>query len=599
MKRIRLLCLYIILCLAVPHPVYASGKKVYEKKGVVFLLDVSGSMKDNDPNRYAIDSMAQLILSLPSNYGVGLVAYNTDICADQVPVSDVNRKQLLDMAESVDYAGYSNTGAGLARAVNMLLDSQLEEKDIIMLSDGEFFMMDDDAGVRSHELYQAAVDQAVREGITIHVIGLGEEMENTENSVFRAASLTEGGIYYTPQALELPSAMESILTERLGIRQMTAAIVDADGAPEHIPVELPFLHAGTIRVLLTSDSKIQNVKTNFEADSAAQVTGERYSLIKIDNPQSSQLEVSFTGTAGSQVQIALIPEYYVVPKVKITYEDREPSDETAIRYDREVILEYTFYDADNENIQLWIEDYFEHGRICIRSREFTEEKALEAGRLTDRRPIVGNLTEKLSFDCSMLPVNVLAITDVNLELEEAPLIPILEQTPEPEPPYVLYGIIAATVMAIIAVLVFRKPQPFPKPETVSIQDDRPAPGKSSYVGKLNIYITRAPSGYDIDPLSYNLFRLPSSKVISIAEVLESCGVKEAFEGAGRVYLNSGQGRSVVLTNQSDCCIMKSGEILMKQKSYPLFEDAKVDITFEDEMSELTFQYKVLKPSEMV
>lgn len=147
--------------------------------------------------------------------------------------------------------------------------------------------------------------------------------------------------------------------------------------------------------------------------------------------------------------------------------------------------------------------------------------------------------------------------------------------------------------------MFRRSGTASEAECVSVQDDRPAPGKSSYVGKLNIYITRAPSGYDIEPLSYNLFRLPSTKVISMAEVLESCGIKEIFEGAGRIYLNSGQGRSIVLTNQSDCCIMKSGEILMKQKSYPLYEDAKVDITFEDEVSELTFQYKVLKPSEMV
>ena len=44
--------------------------------------------------------------------------------------------------------------------------------------------------------------------------------------------------------------------------------------------------------------------------------------------------------------------------------------------------------------------------------------------------------------------------------------------------------------------------------------------------------------------------------------------------------------------------MMSGEILMKQKSYQLFEEAKVDITFEDEISELTFQYKGLRPSEM-
>ena len=130
------------------------------------------------------------------------------------------------------------------------------------------------------------------------------------------------------------------------------------------------------------------------------------------------------------------------------------------------------------------------------------------------------------------------------------------------------------------------------------KENRPAPGKASYVGNIRLYISRAPSGQDIAPLAYDLFRLPSTKVISLAEILESCGIKEVFSGAEGIYISSGQGRSIILTNQSDCCILKSGEILMKNKSYQLYQDAKVDITFEDEVSELTLQYKVLKPSQM-
>lgn len=505
----------------------------------------------------------------------------------------------MEAAQSVSYENYSNAGAGLLQAVEMLQSCSADDKSIIMLSDGEFLMGDGELTEQSYRTYQEAVEKAVQEEITIHVIGLGKDMENTENSVFQAAVQTAGGIYYTPQALDLPSAMKSILMDQLGVRQMTAAIIDTDGDSEQIPLELPFAHANVIRVLLTSDSPIQNVKTNFKANSADQITGERYSLIEIKNPQSSHLEVSFTGTAGKQVQITLIPEYQVIPKVTVAYEDSVPSDDAVDRYERDAILEYTFFDADNENIQLWTEEYFEYGRICIQIGQITEEKVLEGGRLTCRMPVNEKLVQNIHFDCSELPVNVLSMPDIELEFEEAPLLPVPESVPEPDPPYAVYGILAATIAGILAVLMFRRSGASSKVDCVSVQDERPAPGKSSYVGKLNIYITRAPSGYDIEPLSYNLFRLPSSKVISMAEVLESCGIKEIFEGAGRIYLNSGQGRSIVLTNQSDCCIMKSGEILMKQKSYPLYEDAKVDITFEDEVSELTFQYKVLKPSEMV
>ena len=53
------------------------------QKAVVFTLDASNSMNGNDRNRLAIDSIAQLIYSLPSNYVVGVVAYNTDVVAAQ------------------------------------------------------------------------------------------------------------------------------------------------------------------------------------------------------------------------------------------------------------------------------------------------------------------------------------------------------------------------------------------------------------------------------------------------------------------------------------------------------------------------------------
>lgn len=599
MKKLKRACLCLTLCLLFSQSVYASENRGMDKKAIIFLLDASGSMKTNDPQKYAVDSIAQLIYTLPSDYEVGFVAYNTEICASQSLLGNSQRSRIMEAAQSLSYENYSNAGAGLLQAVEMLQSCSADDKSIVMLSDGEFLMEDEESTEHSYRTYQEAVEKAVQEEITIHVIGLGKDMENTENSIFQAAAQTEGGIYYTPHALDLPSAMESILTEQLGIRQMTAALIDTDGDSEQIPLELPFAHANTIRVLLTSDSPIQNVKTNFKADSADQITGERYSLIEIKNPQSSHLEVSFTGTAGKQVQITLIPEYQVIPKVTVAYEDRVPSDDAADRYERDAILEYTFFDADNESIQLWTEEYFEYGRICIQTGQITEEKVLEGGRLTCRIPVNEKLVQNIHFDCSELPVNVLSMPDIELEFEEAPLLPVPESVPEPDPPYAVYGILAATIAGILAVLMFRRSGTASEAECVSVQDDRPAPGKSSYVGKLNIYITRAPSGYDIEPLSYNLFRLPSTKVISMAEVLESCGIKEIFEGAGRIYLNSGQGRSIVLTNQSDCCIMKSGEILMKQKSYPLYEDAKVDITFEDEVSELTFQYKVLKPSEMV
>ena len=126
----------------------------------------------------------------------------------------------------------------------------------------------------------------------------------------------------------------------------------------------------------------------------------------------------------------------------------------------------------------------------------------------------------------------------------------------------------------------------------------PPPSKYTYTGKLNIYITKTPSGYDIPPISFNLFRLSPNRVLSLGEILKECSIEEMMPGAAKIYFRSGANKSLVLTNSSDCTIMKNREVLLKNRSYSLPLDSKLDIIFEDEFSELTLQYKDLKPSEM-
>lgn len=558
-------------------------------KEVVFVLDTSGSMKSNDPDRLAIDSIAQLVYTLPTNYKVGLVAYNTDTILALAPVEDSQRETLMNQVQDVAYDGYSNAGTGLTQAVNLLLADKAKDKTIILLSDGEIKMKGDDATAQSLAAYQAAVAQAAQNGITVHVIGLGPDMENTDNSIFAAATQTGGGIYHTPHAVGIQNAISSILEDKLQIRQTTAAIIDTDGSMENLSVDIPFAHASKVRVLLAGNTEIKNLNTNFQADSAKQINGKRYSLIAMSHPTSDKMILSFSGTPGSRIQVTVIPEYSVLPKAEATYSDQLPTaDQPQDYYYRKATITYKFYDAQNPNVQLWTEAYFNHGKLPVKTGDASEETALENGRLVVTVPVARSGAVSCQFDYSKLSVNVIGTNQLSVDLEGPPAVP-----PE-KPPYGLFALAAAVLICVGVVIWYvRRPKPVSPPP-----EDKPEPSKYSYVGKLNIYVTRSPSGYDIAPLSYNLFRLPSTKVISLGEMLESCGVKEQFMGADRIYFKSGAGRSLILTNNSDCTVMKSREILMKKKSYRLSLDAKVDVTFEDEISELTFQYKDLKPSEM-
>ncbi len=596
-KYLKYLSLIIgtILVMSLSFPAYAQ-EKADEDKSIIFLLDTSGSMKTNDPERLAIDSIAQLIYTLPTNYRVGLVAYSSEMTVKTELVDNSSRSEIMKAAESVDYNGYSNAGVGLQCAVDFLKEDAAKEKYIILLSDGEILMDDDAVTKESLQNYKNAIQQAKNEDITIHVIGLGKEMEDMDNEIFAAADETGGSSYYTSQAANIQAAVDSVLDDDLQIKQSTVAIVDADGSTETVSMEMPFTYADKLRILLTSDSEIRNLKTNFQADNARQINGTRYSLIEIDKPANTKLEMSFAGAPGSQIRVNVIPEYHVVPAVEVQYQDDLPPQQNARYFRRTAQISYMFLSADNKEIQLWNTDYFNYNKIPVSIGTEVREMSLNKGKLESEQEVENSYGYEAHFDYSKLPFNVIGMDTVLVELEGPPLMPI-EEPQEEENSYVfmvltIIGFLAIAIIFALLIVKMSRKKPIPQPP-----EDRPEPGKYGYIGKLNIYITRTQSGYDIPPLSYNLFRLPAGRVISMQEILSDCSVDEKFQGAESIYFKAGANRSLILTNNSDCTIIKNREILMKKKSYQLLLEAKVDITFEDEISELTFQYKDLKPSE--
>jgi Ca-activated chloride channel family protein len=570
----------------------AAEQPASDTKSVIFLFDSSGSMKTNDKERLAIDSIAQLTYALPSDYRVGVVSYNTKVVISQKPVDSNQRSQIMKQANKIQYEDYSNAGRGLQQAVKLLKEEEAEEKTIVLLSDGEILMKDASATKKSTSLYKEAIEQASKAGITIHVIGLGEQMKNLKNPIFDAAEETGGGSYLAPLPVDIQDAIDSILIDKLDIKQTNLAIVDADGTQESFSFDCPFVNASIVRILLTSDAPIKNLKTNFQAEDAKQINGEKYSLIQIKKPSSEKIDIGFQGVPGSRVKVVIIPEYQIVPQVSVEYVDKVPTAPEAIAYERTARITYSFLDYENNNLLLWKEPYFDHNRVGLTfNGKDNLEEALNEGKLTIETTVTEDRTEKAIIDYGKLPFYVYGENAVTVQLEGPALLPV----EEPKPPYLLMGggIAAVVIVAgvILWLIIRRKPEPLPP-------DDKPEPSKYSYTGKLNIYITRTPTGYDIPPLTYNLFRLPSGKVMSLADVLDSCSVQEFFEGADKIYFKSGPNHNLILTNNSDCTVMKNREILMKKKSYQITVGGKVDIIFEDETSELTFQYKDLKPSEM-
>lgn len=565
-----------------------------EQRAVVFVLDASNSMNENDPNRIAFDSIAQLIYSLPSNYSVGFVAYNTDVIASVGMTDCDNRDTIMSAADAVTYRGYSNAGAVLTQALTLLDSITADSKSIIMLSDGEIIMGTEDATVASADQFDNAVETAKVQNIPIHVIGLGADMENVENTIFSASIETGGSSYHAPQAAEIQQAINSILTEQLRVKQTTAAIVDVSSSNiEEVDISLPSSHASKVRIMFTSNSPIRNLNADFNAEDVHQVSGEHYTLLELTRPYTNSVHTTFQGIAGSQVRVNVITEYAVSAHTNIIYTDTPSEDSSST--DRTAKIELTFYDSSNPKQQVLTDSVFDNYSVAGTIGGVHWNSSLHSGKIELQTAVLEDQTMDISIDFSNLQTNILLAQPLSISLDAAP-VPTQEQDSRP-----VMVVVSISIFFIGLVIIYwfsshrrKEPSPFPNKETPKVT---PAGSKYSYTGRLNLYITRTKSGYDIPPLTYNLFRIPRGKVLSLQEILDGCNVTESLEGANRIYFRPGSNRCLVLSNDSDCTLIQNREILIKGRSYSIGLDSKLDITFEDEISEMVLQYRDVKPSE--
>lgn len=573
-------------------------------KAIVFLLDASNSMNRSDRERLAKDSITQLIYSLPSNYYVGFAAYNTSVVSSIGMQGSNDREPVMEAVDAVTYTGYTNAGAGLTTAMELLDTVDAAEKTVVILSDGEIIMNSDAATAESYNQFQTAVEAARTAGVRIHVIGLGADMTDDDNTIFFASTRTKGINYLAPQSTDIQSVTDSILLEQLGVKKTRAAIVDTDGGTEDITVTIPSANTSRTRILLTSGNPIQNLKADFIAANGWQYSGSRYTLLELDHPTDTTVHITFQGRAGGQVKVDVISEYVLTTQLNVSYTDSKPELPEAEYFDRMADIAATFYDAGDSDRQMLTDPVFQGLLVLVTADGDSMPCYLKDGAVTFQRAVTAGAKVSIQFDFTKLDTNLILEQPVSVELEGPPALP---KTPQEDfRPQIIAG--SLILLALISILIIwlashRKKAKVAAPPAavgaVSAPEARvEETSRYGYVGRLNIYITNTLSGHDFPPLTYNLFRIPGGKKLSLQEILDSCEVDEPFEGADRIFFQPAAGHCLLLTNESDCTLMQNREILMKGHSYQIRLNSKVDITFEDERSEIALQYRDVKPSDV-
>ena len=150
------------------------GKQVNREErpdgNFVFLLDVSGSMKDSNKLPLVKESMKALLSELQEKDRVGIVVYASDSRVYLNSASCDNKERILDSIDSLHAGGSTNGGAGIKMAYDMARQHYIEGgiNRVILATDGDF-----NVGITDRSDLMQLIKRQAKSNVFLSALGFG------------------------------------------------------------------------------------------------------------------------------------------------------------------------------------------------------------------------------------------------------------------------------------------------------------------------------------------------------------------------------------------------------------------------------------------
>ena len=284
-----------------------------EECDIVFLLDISGSMKKTDQNKISIDIMKMMtdICSMGNNC-VGFVGYN-DTIAYSYPLTDVTKKEKRDALkkymENVEFKGETDIGLGLNKAVSML--SKRKNKNhlpvICMLSDGETDLANSNTG-RTEEQSQEDVEKSIatakKSNIKIYTIGLNNQFSEIVDYLQTISKQTQGQSYAATSPFQLLEIINGVMANYQASALVNQTTELANGKIQQFKLKLPHCSMEKYRVVVLSSSKIETSGILEENEKIKKIGNSKYyTIYEIDRPENKEITLYYKTKKGATVSI--------------------------------------------------------------------------------------------------------------------------------------------------------------------------------------------------------------------------------------------------------------------------------------------------------
>jgi len=206
-NRVPRLLAVLGLWLAVALPAFAA-------EDVVVVLDNSGSMKANDPNRLAGQAVMNFVANLKGDVHVSVIEFSTTptLLMPLTPLDDETRRQVQQAVAKLDYKGqWTDTGAALERALYEMDSHGRPDalRCIVLMTDGYV-----DVGNASrdsdkiHWIIQSLIPEAVAKKVRIFGVAFTDQADY--ELLQQLAQKTGAGYYRAYQAGDLDGIYRQI-----------------------------------------------------------------------------------------------------------------------------------------------------------------------------------------------------------------------------------------------------------------------------------------------------------------------------------------------------------------------------------------------------
>ncbi len=334
MRQFVKLLVFPFLCTALLGvPVLAAQ----EEKGVdvSVVVDISGSMKETDPNRIAIDA-AKLFIDMMETTGsrAGIVPFSDSLgqVTAMTPMESIGDKDgLKNGVDGLAYGGSTDIGTAVEEGLRILNDAEDvgNQKIMLLFTDGKIDLSDtpgiapedvEQAQNASLEKVQATAAQAAQQGTAIYTIGLNANGQVDQALLADMAAQTGGRSYVVDSADSLPGIFNEIFADFVNsnILDMGEYVTDGTNYTE-IPVNIPNDSVMEANIILLSTDPLTEVDMVDPDGAPVTVNGNRlifsqssqYGMLKMVMPKAGDWVLRIKSVQDCKVHVNLIFNYKV------------------------------------------------------------------------------------------------------------------------------------------------------------------------------------------------------------------------------------------------------------------------------------------------